>query len=259
LISKNELVVINRNEVHQFTSTEEDNLCIVVQINVDFFKTIWPKLLELEFLGNEKIHRDGDYSRLKRLMYEMLKLIYTQEFGYMIEINGLICQVLSTLIKTFDYRIKNWEDENEIDYARLGRILYFIEQNYMNKITLKEIAATEYLNEYYFSHFFKNKMGVSFQSYLKNVRLQKAHTMLCKTEKKMVEIAMDSGFSNVQTFLNAFKVKYGETPSKYKKNMIHKINIPAEGQIESNIVTVEIEYILDTLELLLDINPNREN
>jgi len=251
VIKSNELVVINRNEVHQFRKTYSSNLCIVIQIDLDFFKSMWPELLNILFDGNESVTTKGDFLQLKKIIYQILSVIRIEPYGYMIEIQGYICNVISLLLKTFDYKIRNWEEENEVDYARLGRILYYIDQNYMNKISLKEIASTEYLNEYYFSHFFKKKMGVSFQKYLKDVRVQKSHEMLIKSDKKIVDIAMENGFSNVQTFLNAFKDKYNTTPAKYRKNTIDEIELSKHSPIESKFKNVDLDQVLMILNELL--------
>lgn len=251
-IQENQLVVINRNEVHQFTETHKSNLTIVVQVNLDHFKAIWPEIVELNFFGHELVDEQGDYHQLKILIKQILETIERQNFGYLIEVQSLICNAITVLAQTFAHNKKNWEEEREEDYARLGRILYYLEQNYMNKITLQMIADTEFLNSYYFSHFFRNKMGVSFQKYLKELRVQKAYEMLLSTDEKMLDIALANGFSNVQTFINAFKDKYDATPSKFKKSLAGKKITIEKSELIARYELVDITKVLERLEEIIE-------
>ena len=78
-------------------------------------------------------------------------------------------------------------------------------------------AAQIDLSENHFMRFFKQTLGVSFVTYLRNYRLTKAEEMLYTTDASILDIAQDSGFQNVSYFIREFRNKYGETPLKYRR------------------------------------------
>ena len=53
--------------------------------------------------------------------------------------------------------------------------------------------------------------------YLTFIRLQRAALELVSTADSVTEIALRCGFSDGNYFKDAFKKKYGVTPSKYRK------------------------------------------
>lgn len=69
----------------------------------------------------------------------------------------------------------------------------------------------------YFSKMFKQLTGDSFAQYLKNYRLEVAADRIRSEKKKISEIAMGCGFTNLSYFSRAFYEKYRSTPSDFRK------------------------------------------
>lgn len=103
---------------------------------------------------------------------------------------------------------------------RIRDILAFIEKNYRKQISLEEIAKQQYLSLYYLSRYFKQEVGVSFSQYVKQVRLKAAVHELLYTEYTIIQVALNSGFSNAKAFNKAFKETYQQTPAEYRS--LHK-------------------------------------
>lgn len=104
----------------------------------------------------------------------------------------------------------------EKNLERLNRIINYIQENYMHKIFLKDLAANENLDMYYLSHFIKKQLGISFQQYLNKIRLEKAVHLLMQTDRKQIDICIESGFSDYRYLCKMFIKEYGCTPSQYK-------------------------------------------
>ncbi len=98
----------------------------------------------------------------------------------------------------------------------------FIEENFSEDITLKDIANHVYLHPNYFLKIFKKYYGVSPNEYLNEIRIERAKYMLMATEKSVSEIALTCGFGSQTYFSSVFKKQTGSTPSQfikyYKKN-----------------------------------------
>ena len=58
---------------------------------------------------------------------------------------------------------------------------------------------------------------MTFKEYLMKVRVRAAKKEILETEKSMLEIAMDTGFTDSRSLIHAFKEVYNITPYKYKK------------------------------------------
>lgn len=80
-----------------------------------------------------------------------------------------------------------------------------------------EIAKTVGLNEYKLKKGFKETFNTTVFGYLTDQRLHIAYRLLRDTPKSAAEIAYELGYATPQHFNNAFKKKFGQTPSSVKK------------------------------------------
>ncbi|WP_018751951.1 AraC family transcriptional regulator [Paenibacillus sanguinis] len=218
VMEKDDLMLINSNHVHSFVGADPQNLAVIIQLDMNMFKGLHPQIEKMEFTCNSMADARAQekYAILKKLLVDILKAFDTKETGYILEIYIILQQMILNLVRKFEQKLideENMEKSND-NLKRLERILHYIDQNCDRKITLDEISKREYLSTYYFSHFFKDKIGMSFQSYLKHIRLKKAYEMLLYTDEKVVDIAMQSGFANSQVFGSSFKAQYGMTPKQ---------------------------------------------
>jgi len=93
----------------------------------------------------------------------------------------------------------------------------FIWENYTRKISLKEIADVSGLSAPYFSTIFKDEMGENLSNYLNRLRIEKASSMLQKTEFPISGISTACGFEDQSWFSKVFKSYTGFSPCKYRE------------------------------------------
>lgn len=93
----------------------------------------------------------------------------------------------------------------------------FITSNYMNDISLNDVANVVNLSSVYFSGLFKKEIGENFVDYLNRVRIDAAKVMLKDIRYNVSEIAGRCGFSDTRYFARIFKRIVGITPSDYRK------------------------------------------
>lgn len=104
---------------------------------------------------------------------------------------------------------------NNINQIRQAK--KYIEENYMNNITLEDIGAYIGFNPSYFSSFFKKETETSFVEYLSKVRIEKAKNLLRESDLRMQDICLMVGYNDVKYFTKAF-IKYtGLKPNEYRK------------------------------------------
>lgn len=81
-------------------------------------------------------------------------------------------------------------------------------------LTLEHLSRTLGYSEFYLSRKFREISGMQFRDYLRYRRLAFALKEVRDTEKGLLDIALDYGFSSHQAFSQAFKAAYGVTPQR---------------------------------------------
>lgn len=84
-------------------------------------------------------------------------------------------------------------------------------------LTLRELSGRLRYSEFYTTRKFREISGMPFRDYLRNRKLAFALKEVRDSEKSLLEIALDYGFSSHEAFTRAFKGTYGVTPSAYRK------------------------------------------
>lgn len=103
---------------------------------------------------------------------------------------------------------------------RLKTVLSHIQINYNRKITIKELAGLIGMSEGHFCRFFKLLTQKTPVEYINNYRITKACTYLEDNAKKIIEVAMETGFDNFSYFIETFKHYMNCTPSEYRNRLL---------------------------------------
>lgn len=138
----------------------------------------------------------------------------TKPTGYDLYIKGKLYELFYILSNRCRNE-KNPRKAKSLD--KMKTIFKYIENNYMHKISIAEIAAQVEFSESHFMRYFKENMGTSFVDYLREYRLDMAARLLLVSDASIISIAEEVGFDNLSYFNRVFKKKYGITPSQYRK------------------------------------------
>ena len=95
-------------------------------------------------------------------------------------------------------------------------IIYILE-NFHSNITLTDTANHTKLAPAYLSTLFLKEMGTNFKPYLDQIRFEYAVKLLKYTSMTISEVCSSSGFSDYTNFTRRFKIKFGYTPTEYRK------------------------------------------
>lgn len=90
----------------------------------------------------------------------------------------------------------------------------FLENNYMESISLNELSNLTGLNKYYLVHSFTKQKGISPYNYLETIRIGKAKKFL-EQGIAPIDVAFQTGFTDQSHFTNFFKKLIGLTPKQY--------------------------------------------
>lgn len=93
-----------------------------------------------------------------------------------------------------------------------------IGQHHDKALTLRYLSRKLGYSEFHTTRKFKEISGMQFREYLRLRRLAFALKEVRDSEKSLLDVAFDNGFSSHEAFTRAFKTTYGVTPSEYRKN-----------------------------------------
>jgi len=108
--------------------------------------------------------------------------------------------------------------------------LDYIHQHYKHPITLQECAKTLGLSMAYLSDLFSHRVGLSFKTYLTEVRLEKAKELLGDGTRNIYQVAAAVGYVSENRFRIAFKTATGLAPRAWRETL--KMRRPPETTSE---------------------------
>lgn len=234
ILKKDSVFVINSNKIHSL-SADSNNSAIMAQIEYDFIKNVYKDIDNIEF-DCKQIDKSNNLSEFDLIRHILAKIvwIYNKGFdGYELKINSLLFELIYILVNNF----KVEKNEKSIDlsnkhFERLVRIMDYVKENFNNDISLSKVAEIEFLTPQYLSRFFEKHMGINFSTYVNKVRLEHAVNDLINSDDSITDIAFNSGFPNVKSFISFFKSNYNETPNTYRKKIkeVNKSLISDKGE-----------------------------
>lgn len=110
--------------------------------------------------------------------------------------------------------------QNKLDIAKIHRlepVIKYVHEHYNTEITLADMSKLLGVSEYHFCRLWKSAVGESFVDYLNFVRVSKADKLLRTTEKSVLDVALDTGFSSLSYFNRVFKKFRYCSPTVYRK------------------------------------------
>ncbi len=98
----------------------------------------------------------------------------------------------------------------------LLRLITAIEQALPGQISLDDLSREAYLSKYHLHRVFRALSGVPLAEYVRRRRLTNSLEALSNSDKTILDIALDYGFSHEQSYIRAFRTLWGITPGEYR-------------------------------------------
>ena len=140
------------------------------------------------------------------------------------ESESKITTQVRTKIILLQFILEMWKKGFVIENDTSGRntvekeMVSYIQQNFTEKISLREFGEQFHLSEKYISRYFKEHFHITLSQYVTYLRLEHAKQLLQDTDIPVTDVAMQSGYQNVSYFIRSFQKAYAVSPLKYRKN-----------------------------------------
>lgn len=184
---------------------------IVLLIDRNTINDFYPECEDCNF------NLEIDLKAKNQLIKYMLELAKAKDDNNKIRQYILTLEIISLLAEKLIDKDDLFKEKHDESSELITSITEYIDYNYSKPISLDEISSLTHYNKSYLSSLFKKKIGITIFEYLKNVRLQHCLHELKTTDKTIVDIALNNGFANIQSFNKSFKEIYQMTPIQYRK------------------------------------------
>ncbi|OZQ69337.1 hypothetical protein CA600_03990 [Paenibacillus sp. VTT E-133280] len=225
ILKAGDMAICSSGDIHYYDSKDSSSKIMMVIFNPSLigFPGGWPLNVRLTspFIEKRIATREEEVcinNRLSLILQELMneynqKLEYHEQviIGLLHEWSGLILRHVPS------DKINPQKDKRRITNMKIMQgVLEYLDVNYMHPITLADAARQANMSLFYFSRFFKSLSGMSYIAYLSNIRVNQAEQLLLTTDKTILDIALECGFTNIRTFNRVFKQIKQRTPSELR-------------------------------------------
>jgi AraC-like DNA-binding protein len=157
----------------------------------------------------------SNIERINILFHQILHVVNSNYYTF----HGVHYLLMALLIEVTEQTISNFRTTNENTLAdkNLSKIIEWIRIHSSGSITVSSIANAFSYNKDYFSHFFRQKMGVTLKDWIHIQKLSKAKDLLSRTTMSVKEIAHTIGINDDKYFMRLFKKYEKMTPTEFRK------------------------------------------
>ncbi len=136
------------------------------------------------------------------------------EYGYEMKLRSFLSQIWIELIEKMG---EPTDVTHQPQNPHIKRMLTYIHKNYMQPLSLSDIAQSANIGVRTCCRCFKQQLGMTPFRYLMEYRVKIAAELLANTDRPVTEICFDSGFRDTSYFTKVFRELTGYTPSQFRK------------------------------------------
>lgn len=207
ILKKGEMSVSLSYDAHAYRTVNYSKSSVLIippYICEDFISAIKHKRVVNPFICDSDTVKQikACFNEIKKGNINEIKLL-----GYVYVILGIIME--SICFET---------TEEVIEPELSSKILFYINENYKNNITLESIASNFGYSQNYISRYFKACFDIGINQYINIIRLKNALMLMHEKKYSITYCALESGFNSMRTFYRVFYNQFQCAPRDYFKN-----------------------------------------
>lgn len=172
--------------------------------NLGGYSLIYTKFMFSNLIKEFYTHMDIEGKKLENAIQKVYEFQSVQE----------VLGVIESLIMDME---RHMEDKGNTSRNEVARAKSYIYEHYSEDVGVETLAELVYLSPGYFSYIFKKETGENVSRFIRGYRMEKAKGLLTGTNKKIVQICQETGFSNVSYFCKSFREYCGCSPEQFRR------------------------------------------
>lgn len=109
------------------------------------------------------------------------------------------------------------QKKREAYAERFNRVFEHIDRNLNAPLSIDTLSEIANFSRFHFQRQFSEFVGLSVSRYIQRLRLRRASYQLAfNMQQQVIDIALEAGFSNPESFSRAFKKCCGQSPSQFR-------------------------------------------
>lgn len=211
---------IKKGSLHKITADNEQNFhycCIGFYPNYQEESTrFFYKMLDS--INDFVVSDDGT---IHSIFNNILNEIFLNDTESITMLQCCFCQLLVKMYRLLNHQNKrtlyDLQSNSSLSNSTVYKTLKYIDKNYIKITTIKNLAAELSYSEYYLSHIFKEKMGITIKEYIQKKKIATAAELLKHSNMSISDIAEHLHFASLHSFGTAFKKNMGMSATEYRK------------------------------------------
>jgi AraC family transcriptional regulator len=106
---------------------------------------------------------------------------------------------------------------NALQAYKLRRVIDAMNEHLADEFRLAHLADIAELSEYHFSRMFKRATGLAPSQYFIRLRMSRARHLLLETDRSIIDVGLEVGYSSPSHFSQVFRREVGVTPSAFRQ------------------------------------------
>ena len=100
---------------------------------------------------------------------------------------------------------------------KFARVFDYIDEHLGEELSVEQLSRVASFSKFHFHRQFSEYAGITVFGYIRLMRLKRASYRLVFSEHvRIIDIALEAGFENPESFSRAFKNAFGQTPSQFR-------------------------------------------
>lgn len=228
-VEKGEILFINSGVLHTCrTVIDEPCQYYTYSFDMHFLSGMYNSLFEKKYflpvvrnsaLSVWKVKADSlEHLEMISAVMKSIELCRNEPKGYEFDLRAKLCDFWKLLLDdTADVRATA-RPHSIADTERIKVMIRFIHDNYGEKITLEDIAASACISTRECTRCFRRCINTTPNNFLTGYRLRMAIRLLVESSKTILEISEECGFSSASYFTKVFRETRNCTPKEYRES-----------------------------------------
>lgn len=216
-----DFIFANPYEIHSISQVSDDCCYVHFQIQESRLRYLFSTSDMLMFTWQESLNnREGKlYQEIADAVRTIVLEGANQESGHIAKAYQQMLRILAALNQWCRKPSAAGRDSKKSmnQQQKSCEIMDYINNHYMEQISLKTISKALFLSPPYISKIFKESFQIGVLEYINRLRVQKSIVALRHSNTFIADIAVDCGFTNAKTYSRIFQKEMGLSPTDYRK------------------------------------------